>query len=81
MERKPYLELCQRCAVLPDGVMHTKIHIPDECKVTYNGVEYYPAGYKLTFDVTSKAVHIAILHDLNANCVIEVPLSSVRSVI
>lgn len=77
MERKPYLELCQRCAVLPDGHMHTKKHLTDSHKVVFDDNVYYPYGYKLTFDSTSKAVHTAILHDLNANSIIEVPLERV----
>lgn len=77
MERKPYLELCQRCAVLPDGPMHTKKHLTDSHKVVVDGNVYYPYAYKLTFDSTSKAVHTAILHDLNANSIIEVPLERV----
>ena len=49
MERKEYLELCQRCAVLQDGLLGTKINIPDELKVVYKGIQYRPKAYLLTF--------------------------------
>lgn len=77
MERKKYLELCQKCATLPEGVLGMKMRVPKDCRVTVNGSEYYPVSYTLRFDKTGNAVHDACLHDLRANSVVVVALESV----
>lgn len=51
-------------------------HIPDDCKVEYDGITYYPEGYELSFK-KGATVHTAILHDLKANSVMRCPLGAV----
>jgi hypothetical protein len=65
MERKRYLELCQKSAA---GHKST---------VVYNGVDYQPKSYELSFDNSGNPVHIAILKDEKANSVICVKLKDV----
>ena len=67
MERKRYLELCQRNAVQPKSVV-----------VWFDGVGYYPVEYRLGFDADGNSVHRAVLHDLNANSIINCPLEGVK---
>ena len=67
MERKRYLELCQRNAVQPKSVV-----------VWFDGIGYYPIEYRLCFDKDGKSVHRAVLHDRKANSVINCPLEGVK---
>lgn len=67
MERKRYLELCQRNAVQPKSVV-----------VWLDGIGYYPIEYRLGFDKEGKSVHSAVLHDLKANSIINCPLEGVK---
>ena len=67
MERKRYLELCQRNAVQPKSVV-----------VWLDGIGYYPIEYRLGFDDKGNAVHRAVLHDMKANGVINCPLEGVK---
>lgn len=79
MERKRYLEMCQKCAILPDGIMGTKQDIPRELRVVFNEIEYYPFGYTIYFDNIGNAVHCAILHDLKANSITNCLLEKVQA--
>lgn len=76
MNRKLYLELCQRVSVLKNGICGIKENVPDELKVIYNGIAYYPVSYELSFD-NGKPTHTAILHDLKANSITRVDLGKV----
>ena len=76
MDRKLYLELCQKVSVLKNGVCGIKENVPDELKVIHNGIEYYPTAYELSFD-KGKPVHTAILHDLKANSITNADLGRV----
>ena len=67
MERKRYLELCQRNAVQPKSVV-----------VWFDGIGYHPIEYRLGFDEKGNSVHRAVLHDLKANSVINCPLMEVE---
>jgi hypothetical protein len=67
VERKRYLELCQRNAVQPKSVV-----------VWFDGIGYYPIEYRLCFDNTGKTIHRAVLHDIKANSVINCPLEEVK---
>ena len=69
MERKKYLEMCQKCAMLEDDYFAVKKNVPDELKVIYNEATYYPYGYQLSFDGDGSARHIAVLHDLKCNSI------------
>lgn len=67
MERKRYLELCQRNAVQPKSVV-----------VWLDGIGYYPIEYRLGFDKGGKTVHRAVLQDIKANSVMNCPLEGVK---
>ena len=76
MQRTEYLELCQKVSVLKNGICGIKENVPDELKVIYNGIAYYPVSYELSFD-QGQPTHIAILHDLNANSITNASLEKV----
>ena len=76
MDRKLYLELCQKVSVLKNGICGIKENVPDELKVIHNGIEYYPISYELSFD-NGKPKHKAILHDLKANSIMNANLEKV----
>ena len=78
MDRKLYLELCQKVSVLKSGVLGIKENVPDDLKVVHNGIIYYPQAYKLSFDNKGGVLHTAILHDLKANAIIECNLERVE---
>ena len=78
IERKTYLEMCQKVAVLPSGVLGIKERVPDELKVIYDGVVYYPLSLEISFDKDGKVINTAILHSLTANSIIERNLRSVE---
>lgn len=73
MERNDFLKMCQRVSMLPDGVMHTKKNVPKALLVEYENHQYYPEYLEIKFD-NGKVRNIAILHELNTNCRIDVPL-------
>ena len=66
MERKQYLELCQKYAV------------GEDVRVKLKETEYHPCRYELGFDDTGKSIHTAILKDLKANSVICVMLKDIK---
>lgn len=69
MDRTEYLNLCKKVSVLQP-------HIPEECLVEYDGTIYYPQAYQLSF-VKGETIHIAILHDISANSIVNCSLDSV----
>ena len=77
MDRTEFFEMCQKVSVLPKREYGIKSAPPDLC-VKYEGVTFYPIGYKLTFDERGKPLHTAILHDLNANSSLECELSKIE---
>ena len=77
MNRKFYLELCQKVSVLKSGVLGIKENIPDDLKVIHNGIVYYPVAYVLTFDEKGNPQHDVILHDLRANAITQGKLERV----
>lgn len=76
MDRAVFLEMCRKVAVLPKGVGGVK-DTPPELRLKYNGVTFYPIGYKLTFTKEGKPSHTAILHDLKTNSILECNLLKV----
>lgn len=76
MDRKLYLELSQKVSALKNGICGIKENVPDELKVIYNGIAYYPVSYELSFD-NGKPTHTAILHDLKANSITSADLERV----
>jgi hypothetical protein len=78
VDRNLYLKMCQKCAVLPDGIMGIKQDVPKELRVVHNEIEYYPFGYTLYFDNQGNPCHCAILHDLKANSITHASLKNVE---
>ena len=66
MERKLYLELCQRQAVKCDAL------------VDYDGIDYQPYAYELKFQPDGKIKHTAILKEQKANCLVYCRLEDVK---
>ena len=66
MERKRYLELCQKYVVCGD------------IRVKYKHTEYHPYRYELGFDDKGKSIHTAILKDLKANSLLYCELENVK---
>ena len=66
MERKQYLELCQKYAV------------GEDIRVKYKDSEYHPYRYELGFDNNGKSIHTAILKDLKANSLLYCSLEEVK---
>lgn len=66
MDRKLYLELCQRQA-MRGGVM-----------VEYGGIAYHPYAYELKFQPDGKSKHTAILKDVKANSLVYCNLGDVK---
>lgn len=77
MERNDFLKLCQKVSVLPDGIMHTKKTVPNDLLVEYESHQYYPEYLEIKFD-NGQARNIAVLHELQANCRMCVPLEDVK---
>lgn len=80
MERNEYLKLCRKVSVLPDGIMHTKRIVPNNLLVEYENHQYYPEYLEIKFD-NGQARNIAVIHELQANCRVCVPLEDLRKVI
>lgn len=68
MNRTEFLEICQKVSVLKDGICRVKQNVPDEFKVVYNDIVYYPVAYELCFE-NGQAIHKAILHDLKSSSI------------
>lgn len=66
MERKQYLELCQKYAVGGD------------IGVKYKDTEYHPYRYELGFDDKGNTIHTAILMDKNKHSVLCCALKEVK---
>ena len=77
MDRKEFLQICQRVSVLPETTMHIKTAIPPELTVFYEGIQFYPVGYEMTFK-QGISQHTAILHDMKAHSISYVDLSRVE---
>lgn len=77
MDRKEFLQICQRVSVLTETTMHIKTEIPPELTVLYEGIQFYPIGYEMTFK-QGISQHTAILHDMKANNIIKVNLERIK---
>ena len=69
MERKRYLELCQKNAVYKNSVV-----VLFECK------EYYPQKIQVWFDEKGETKNTAVILDKNLNSVVYANLESVVEV-
>ena len=79
IERKTYLEMCQKVAILQSGVQNLKQNVPDGLKVVYDGIAYYPVSLDISFDKDGKVINTAMLHSLTANSVIERDLKDISA--
>ena len=77
MDRKEFLQICQKVSVLPETTMHIKTSIPPELTVLYDGIQFYPTGYEMTFK-QGISQHTAILHDMKAHSVVYADLDKVE---
>lgn len=66
MERKHYLELCQKNAVKIESVF-----------VEYNGSKYIPVALSLWFNEKGEGQNTAVMSDLNKNSIINCRLQDV----
>ena len=76
IDRAEFLQMCQKCSILPSGICGIKENVLDELKVVHNGIVYYPVAYELSFD-KGQPIHTAILHNLNANSITQANLEKV----
>lgn len=76
MERNDFLKLIHKVSQLKNGIKGLKINVPAQLQVSYNGIKFYPIAYELKF-IDGMAIHSAVLHDLQADNVIYVPLDKV----
>ena len=67
MERKRYLELCQRNAIYPKSVI-----------VEYNGGDYYPVSLMIWFNSSGETQNTAKLIDKNCHSETHCRLSEVK---
>lgn len=77
MDRKQFLELCQRVSVLSDDVSGVKRNITPDLIVNFDCMRFYPVGYQITFN-QGKIKHTAILHDLRCASIIYCDLGKVK---
>lgn len=78
MDRTVYLELIKKCSILEAGIMGIKKNVPENLQVVFDSICYCPTAYKLCYDNNGKIQHIAILHDLHSNCVVECDLAKIN---
>lgn len=77
MDRKEFLQICQKVSVLPETTMYIKTAIPPELTVLYEGTQFYPVGYEMTYK-QGISQHTAILHDMKSNNIVKVKLERVE---
>ena len=73
MNRAEYLLMCQKASMF-DGKK-----VPEALRVKYDGVEYMPKGYEMTFK-NGNPLHTAVLKDIKANSVVYAALDRIESV-
>lgn len=78
MDRKLYLELMRKCALLERGIFGICLEVPDDLRVVWKGIEYYPEAYTLEYRPDGTTAHTCRLHDLTANAVVGAPLHEVE---
>ena len=80
MDRKIFLDLCQKYAVLSPHINTAEgVDIPEDMLVRYENFIYYPVAYKLMFDEKGEPMHAAVLKERNANMIREVDLKKVTT--
>lgn len=76
MDRNEFLKKCQMVSMLKCGINGMPVDVSDDLIVECGNVQYYPAGYILTFK-NGVPRHLGILHDLKANSVTECELDKI----
>ena len=66
MERKEYLQRCQRYAVNQSDM------------VVFKDIKYYPVAYELSFNNKGEAVHRAILKDIKTSSLVYCRLDDIK---
>lgn len=77
MERKDFLIKCRDVSLLKSDIQGMKKRVPDDLKVYFEEMAYYPLGVKLTFDRFGEPVNTAVLHSLKTDSVSFAPLEKV----
>lgn len=67
MDRRQYLLMCRECAILEKKERGTLLDCPDELKVVWRGMEFYPLSLTIEFDKKGNAVNYCRMHDLMAD--------------
>lgn len=79
IDRTRYLQMCRACAIIRERDSFGLIaHVPDELRVVYQGTEYYPISYMLSFAPDGTTRHSATVHDLKGNSTVTVRLDELR---
>lgn len=79
MDRNEYLLMCRECAMLERGRYGNPISCPDELRVVWDGMEFWPCSYRIDFEVgTGRPLHVAIFRDLRADSIAGAPLEQVE---
>ena len=68
MDRKEYLQLCQKVSTIKKGNFDARDDVPPELLVKHDNITYYPYAYELSYD-NGQVKHKAILHDLKTNSI------------
>ena len=79
MDRKEYLQLCQKVSTIKKGKFDARENIPPELLVRHDNITYYPYAYELSYD-KGKILHKAILHDLKTNSITYARLDKVTKI-
>lgn len=80
MERNTYLQKILQCARLEEtGLPGVKKNVPEQLRVMYKGIDYYPFGYSMYANPDGTWRHTAVLHDITANAVVSAPLNEVEA--
>ncbi len=66
MERKEYLQRCQKYAVGQD------------IRVVFKDIDYYPIAYELSFESNGEAKHRAVLKDTKTSSLIYCRLDDIK---
>lgn len=82
IDRTEYLQMCRECAMIMErGIHNIPRDVPESLRIVFNGAEYYPYAYTLSFNLDGSAAHTAVLHDLNTNAFINARLQDVGKVV
>lgn len=58
-----------------------RINLPNDYKVMFRGITYYPQSYEMSFDVDGNPINLAVLHDLKANSIVRCLLEQVNPLV